>query len=68
MDRIEVAFPSHGSKCAAWLYYPADSDCDVACVVMAHGFSLTRHDGLALYAEAFARAGVGACLRPSLHR
>ena len=42
----------------AWLYYPTDSDCDVACVVMAHGFSLTRRDGLAPYAESLARAGV----------
>ncbi|HEY1450592.1 MAG TPA: alpha/beta fold hydrolase [Solirubrobacteraceae bacterium] len=27
------------------------------CVVMAHGFSLTRHDGLAAYAERLAEAG-----------
>lgn len=33
---------------------------DVPCVVMAHGFSLTRHEGLATYAEAFARAGAAA--------
>jgi pimeloyl-ACP methyl ester carboxylesterase len=58
MDRIDVAFPPQGSKCAAWLYYPTDSDCDVACVVMAHGFSLTRHDGLVPYAESLARGGV----------
>lgn len=58
MDRLDVTFPSHGSACAAWLYYPTDSSCDVACVVMAHGFSLTRHDGLVPYAESLARAGV----------
>ena len=31
-----------------------------ACVVMAHGFSLTRHDGLAPYAERLAEAGAAA--------
>ncbi len=57
MDRIEVAFASSSAKCVAWLYYPTDTDNDVPCVVMAHGFSLTRHDGLPPYAEAFTRAG-----------
>ena len=33
---------------------------DVPCVVMAHGFSLTRHDGLDLYARRFADAGLSA--------
>jgi len=58
MDRIDVAFPSSSAKCAAWLYYPTTADCNVPCVVMAHGISLTRHHGLTPYAEAFARAGV----------
>ena len=39
-----------------------DIDKKVPCVVMAHGFSLTRHDGLAPYAEAFARAGAAALI------
>ena len=40
---------------AAWVYQPeAPSG---TCVVMAHGFSLTRHDGLEPFAEAFADAG-----------
>jgi pimeloyl-ACP methyl ester carboxylesterase len=57
MDRIEVIFPSRSANCAAWLYYPSDTDRPIPCVVMAHGFSLTRHDGLMPYAEAFTRAG-----------
>lgn len=56
MDRIDITFPSGSAKCAAWLYYPTGTDNKVPCVVMAHGFSLTRHDGLILYAEALARA------------
>ena len=42
--------------CAAWLYGPAGPG-PHPCVVMAHGFSLTRHDALPQYAEAFAEAG-----------
>lgn len=42
---------------AAWRYPGRGSRRSGACVVMAHGFSLTRHDGLDGYAEAFAAAG-----------
>src|SRR5690606_34007710 len=44
-------------------YFPAllpvsdDDDQRAPCVVMSHGFSLTRHDGLAPFAEALAAAG-----------
>ena len=57
MDRTEVTFLSGGIRCAGWLYRPPDGNGDVPCVVMAHGFGLTRADGLACYAEALARAG-----------
>lgn len=57
MDRTDLRFSSGDSRCAAWLYRPPFADGDVACVVMAHGFSLTRHDGLPRYAEAFCAAG-----------
>lgn len=53
--REDVEFDSGGDRCAAWLYRPATGA--APCVVMAHGFSLTRHDGLPTYAEAFAKAG-----------
>lgn len=57
MDRTDVSFLSAGIRCAGWLYRPANTGCDVPCVVMAHGFGLTRVDGLAPYAEALAQTG-----------
>jgi uncharacterized protein len=50
-----VTFRSGEAECAAWLYSPAGAP--TCCVVMAHGFSLTRHDGLPPYAERLAEAG-----------
>lgn len=57
MTREDLTFPSGGTICSAWLYRPAAADGDVPCVVMSHGFSLTRFDGLEPYAEALAAAG-----------
>lgn len=58
MERADLTFPSGDASCSAWLYRPAAAGPEpAACVVMAHGFSLTRHDGLAPYAEALAHAG-----------
>jgi pimeloyl-ACP methyl ester carboxylesterase len=58
--REDLTFPSGDGHCAAWLYRPggATADAGVPCVVMAHGFSLTRHDGLEPYAERLAEAGL----------
>ncbi len=60
MTREDLTFPSGDGHCAAWLYRPAAAPAggDVPCVVMAHGFSLTRHDGLVPYAERLAAAGL----------
>lgn len=55
--RTDVTIPSAGETLAAWLYRPEDTTSDVPCVVMAHGFSATREDGLPGYAEAFQAAG-----------
>lgn len=57
MQRCDVSFPSGNARCAAWLYRPEESAVPVPCIVMSHGYSLTRHDGLASYAEALVRAG-----------
>jgi len=57
MGREEITFASGEAHCAAWLYPPASNG--GSCVVMAHGFSLTRHDGLLAYAERLAAAGLG---------
>ncbi|HEY0517088.1 MAG TPA: alpha/beta fold hydrolase [Solirubrobacteraceae bacterium] len=57
-ERIDLSFPSGGDRCAAWLYRPpAQGGEALPCVVMGHGFSLTRHDGLADYAQRLAEAG-----------
>jgi dienelactone hydrolase len=53
-----VEFTSGGLRCAAWFYRPDVTDGDVPCVVMAHGMSLTRHDGLDRYAGILVAAGV----------
>lgn len=58
--REDVTFNSGGETCAAWLYRPEGADGDVPCVVLAHGFSATREDGLAAYADAFQAAGLAA--------
>ncbi|NBQ42745.1 MAG: hypothetical protein EBU23_09530, partial [Mycobacteriaceae bacterium] len=57
-ERVEVRIPSHGEQLAAYLYRPAPASGPMRpCVVMAHGFSATRDDGLSDYAEAFCDAG-----------
>ena len=62
MDREDLEFRSGDDRCAAWLY-PAPGDGPVApIVVMAHGLSGTRRDGLGPFAERFAAAGIAALL------
>jgi dienelactone hydrolase len=57
-ERSDVEFPSGSGACAAWLYRPDAAGTQPGpCIVMAHGFSLTRHDGLPAYAERLAGAG-----------
>jgi uncharacterized protein len=61
IEREDVTFASGDARCAAWLYRPPRAEPGAgptACVVMAHGFSLTRHDGLAAYAKRLAEAGI----------
>ncbi len=62
--REDLSFQSGGETIAAWLYRPAGGPVDgpVPCVVMAHGFSATRRDGLPPYAERFADAGFAVLL------
>ncbi len=59
--RTDVSFTSGGERCAAWWYEPA-AEPDGRAIVMANGFSLTRHDGLPGYAERFAAAGFAVLL------
>ena len=56
--RSDIRIPSHGEELAAYLYRPdTPAGEKVPCVVMAHGFTGTRDDGLPGYAEAFQQAG-----------
>ena len=58
MIREDVSFSSDGDTCAAWLY-PATSDpAPRPIIVMAHGTSGTRRDGLVGFADRFAAAGI----------
>ncbi len=57
MIREDVLFRSGPDDCAAWLYRPEGTSRSVSCIVMAHGFSMTRHDGLPPYAEALVACG-----------
>lgn len=63
-NRSDHEFASGSGRCAGWLYRPASGpgtgpgeEASRPCVVMAHGFSLTRHDSLSAYAERLAAAG-----------
>ena len=57
----DVRIPAHGEQLAAYVYRP-DTSGKAPCVVMAHGFSATRDDGLPGYAEAFRDAGCAVVL------
>jgi alpha-beta hydrolase superfamily lysophospholipase len=62
MKREEVEFDCQGDRCAAW-FYPAlatSTSAQAPLVVMAHGLSGTRRDGLGPFAERFAAAGIAA--------
>ncbi len=59
MEREDHVFDSDGDACACWLY-PADAPPPWPAVVMAHGLSGTRRDGLGPFAERFAAAGIAA--------
>jgi dienelactone hydrolase len=59
-SQLDVEFLSGGVVVAGTIYRPASSTASVpgACVVMGHGFTLTRRDGVPDYAWRFASAGL----------
>ena len=59
--RRDVAFGSEGADLTGWIYAP-DSDPPWPLVVMAHGFSATRHMSVGKYAEVFRAAGLAVLL------
>lgn len=56
-EPVTTTFASGSEQCEAFLYRSDHGAERAPCVVMANGFSLTRHDGLDAYARAFAAAG-----------
>jgi len=60
MNREEIEFDSGGDRCAAWLYSAFGDAEEAPVVVIAHGLSGTRRDGLGPFAERFAAAGFAA--------
>ncbi|MFE3442622.1 alpha/beta hydrolase [Nocardia sp. NPDC059180] len=62
VEHEELTFRSDDQECAATLYLPKQRTPEqrLPCVVMCNGFSLTREDGLPLFAERFAAAGLAA--------
>ena len=59
MNRTDVTFLSHGTRCAAWLYRPV-GPAPYPCIVLAHGLGATRDMKLPEYAEHFVEAGLAA--------
>jgi fermentation-respiration switch protein FrsA (DUF1100 family) len=57
--REDVEFPGFGGvTLRGWLYRPAGEAGAAPAIVMAHGFSATRHMALAGFAEVFCAAGI----------
>lgn len=60
MSTERVTFQSGSDQCVGTLFRPEGADSAVPVVVMAHGFTATRTDGLPPFAERFAEAGLAA--------
>src|ERR1700729_2876868 len=56
--RHDVAFPSAGDDCRAWLFLP-DAE-NPPLVILGHGLGATREYSLEPYAQRFADAGIAA--------
>lgn len=58
----QISFESDGTLCRGDLFLPAVREVPVPCVVMAHGFGLTKDSGLVPFARGFAEAGYAVVL------
>ena len=56
--RDDIEFSSAGLTLRGWLYRPDGADGERPVVVMSHGFSAVKEQGLAGFAERFAAAGL----------
>jgi pimeloyl-ACP methyl ester carboxylesterase len=57
MRETDVELESGGDLCRAWLFLPEGPRSPVPCIVMGHGFGLTRRCGLRDFALPLAEAG-----------
>jgi dienelactone hydrolase len=57
VTQTEESFTSQGVRCAATIYRPGGATGPMPVVVMAHGATLTRRDGIPAFARHFAAAG-----------
>jgi fermentation-respiration switch protein FrsA (DUF1100 family) len=57
--RRNITFNSKGLRCCGWLYVPEDLEVGMKApaIVMAHGFSAVKEQGLSDFAERFVAAG-----------
>jgi alpha-beta hydrolase superfamily lysophospholipase len=60
MNRTDLEFSSDEANCAAWFYPATGTEGLAPIVVMAHGLTGTRRDGLGPFAARFAAAGLAA--------
>lgn len=56
--RRDIEFKSEGTKLRGWLYKPSRGKAPFPTVVMAHGFSGVKEQGLDQYAEVFSKGGL----------
>src|ERR1700752_3112596 len=63
--RLDVAFPSSGDECRAWLFLPDTERPPL--VILGHGLGGTREYGPEPYAQRFADAGIAALVFPYRH-
>jgi fermentation-respiration switch protein FrsA (DUF1100 family) len=55
--RTDTSFHSHGQTCRAWLYRPDATEAASPAILMSHGFSAVKEQGLDGFAQAFCAAG-----------
>jgi cephalosporin-C deacetylase-like acetyl esterase len=53
----DVSFAVKGTSLHAWLFLPENLSAPVPCIIMAHGFGLTKDMGLESYAVRYQKAG-----------
>lgn len=53
----DVSFAVKGTSLQAWLFLPENLSAPVPCIIMAHGFGLTKDMGLESYAVRYQKAG-----------